>query len=403
MNKLYVAPSDERGGSSTRRSLPDVTNFLNFDDRSLIQKWGGKKVPMSDVYEAYIEGRVDIPQEKWEEFFNTRHETLTFRLTESHIKWGVTRFLPQVAIHSLGQDKRVVSEHYDRGNDFFGWCLGEAMVYTSAFYNTGNEGLEEAQYAKIDHVSKKLHLQPGERLLDIGCGWGTFVARSAREFGVKSYGVTLAQEQVNFGMDRIRTYGVEDRAKVEVCDYREIQGRFDKIVSLEMVEHVGIKNLHTYYKKVHSLLEDDGLFLVSWTGIRGLYNPQNPLSALTMKPEDLIWALFMNRHIFEGADASLTLSSMIRAAEDEGFEIADVENVSQHYVITLRQWRDHWVSNRSEIVKAYGERWYRLWCFFLHWSALIGEQGSAFNYHLLLHKNHDSYARKKLFFGAPWR
>jgi len=381
----------------------NVTDFLTFDDSSLKQKWSGKKVPMSDVYEAYIEGRVDIPKEKWEEFFNTRHQTLTFRLTESHVKWGITHFLPHVAIHSLGQDKRIVSEHYDRGNDFFGWCLGEAMVYTSAYYKTGTEGLEEAQYAKIDHVSRKLHLEPGERLLDIGCGWGTFVARSAREFGVKSYGVTLAQEQVNFGMDRIRAYGVEDRAKVEVCDYRKIQGRFDKIVSLEMVEHVGIKNLTGYYQKVNSLLEDEGLFLVSWTGIRGLYNPQNPLSAMTMRGEDLIWGLFMNRYIFEGADASLTLSGMIRAAEDGGFEVADVENVSQHYVITLRQWRDLWVQNREAVVKAYGERWYRLWYFFLHWSALIGEQGSAFNYHLLLHKNHDSYNRKKLFFGKPWR
>ena len=395
--------SNREPKSQPGQARPNVTDFLTFDDASLRQKWMGKKVPMSDVYEAYIEGRVDISPSMWEEFFNTRHETLTFRLTESHIKWGVTNFLPKVAIHSLGQDKRVVSEHYDRGNDFFGWCLGEAMVYTSAIYSTGNEPLEQAQYAKIDHVSKKLRLGPGERLLDIGCGWGTFVARAALEFGVKSYGVTLAEEQVKFGMDRIRKYGVEDRAKVEVCDYRQIRGKFDKIVSLEMVEHVGIKNLTGYYQKVNSLLGDDGLFLVSWTGIRGLYNPQNPFSAVTMKGEDLIWALFMNRHIFEGADASLTLSGMIRAAEDGGFEVADVENVSQHYVITLRQWRDLWVSNKIEVLKAYGERWYRLWYFFLHWSALIGEQGSAFNYHLLLNKNHDSYDRKKLFFGASWR
>jgi cyclopropane fatty-acyl-phospholipid synthase-like methyltransferase len=394
MDNLNVAAHGTQAGASSRPGAPNVTDFLTFEDAGLKQKWSGKKVPMSDVYEAYIDGRVDIPSEKWEEFFHTRHDTLTFGLTPSILKWGVTHFLPHVTI---------VAEHYDRGNDFFGWCLGEAMVYTSGVYPTGNETLEQAQYAKIDHVSKKLHLQKGERLLDIGCGWGTFVARSAREFGVRSYGVTLAQEQVNFGMDRIKNYGVEDRAKVEVCDYRKIQGKFDKIVSLEMVEHVGIKNLTGYYEKVNSLLEDDGLFLVSWTGIRGLYNPQNPLSALSMRGEDLIWGLFMNRYIFEGADASLTLSGMIRAAEDGGFEVADVENVSQYYVITLRQWRDHWVSNRAEVVKAYGERWYRLWYFFLHWSALIGEQGSAFNYHLMLNKNHDSYNRKKLFFGAPWR
>lgn len=377
-----------------------VSDFLTFDDASLKSSWSNKKVPISDVYEAYIEGRVDIPADKWEEFFNTRHETMTFRLTDSHVKWAITNFLPEVTIHSKSQDSRIVAEHYNRGNDFFGWCLGNAMVYTSAYYANKDQSLEQAQYNKIDHCCRKLQLSPGETLLDIGCGWGTYVARAAKEFGAKTYGVTLAQEQVNFGMDRIRNYGVEDRAKVEVCDYRNIAGKFDKIVSLEMVEHVGIKNLRTYYKKVHELLKDDGLFVLQWTGIRGLYNPQNPLSAVTMRPEDLIWGLFMSRYIFPGADASLTLSGMIRAAEDGGFEVIDVENMSPHYVKTLRDWRDIWVSNEKEATAAYGQKWYRLWYFFLHWSALIGEQGSAFTYNLLMHKNDDSYDRMGLRFGS---
>ncbi len=386
-------------------SRKTISDFVTFEDAALGRKWSGRKVPMSDVYEAYFDGKLDIPQDKWEEFFATRHETMSFRLTNSHIRWAFTNFLPEVTIHSKAQDSRIVSEHYNRGNDFFEWCLGEAMVYTAAAFETPDMPLEQAQYRKIDRACAKLQLKSGESLLDIGCGWGTFVARSAKEFGSKSYGVTLAQEQVNFGTDRIAKYGVSDRAKVEVCDYRNIQGKFDKIVSLEMVEHVGIKNLVGYYQKVHELLADDGLFVLQWTGIRNLYNPQNPLSALTMRPEDLIWGLFMNRYVFPGADASLTLSGMIRAAEDGGFEVSDVENMSPHYVITLRAWRDHWVSNREHVVKAYGERWYRLWYFFLHWSALIGAQGSAFTYQLLMHKNSDSFDRKKLQFGSGknWR
>lgn len=376
-----------------------VGDFVVFEDATLGRKWSGKKVPMSDVYEAYIEGKLDIPADKWEDFFKTRHETMSFRLTDSHIKWAFTNFLPEVAIHSKAQDSRIVSEHYNRGNDFFEWCLGEAMVYTAASFETPDMPLEQAQYRKIDRACQKLQLKPGETLLDIGCGWGTFVARSAKEFGAKSYGVTLAQEQVNFGTDRIAKYGVSDRAKVEVCDYRNVQGKFDKIVSLEMVEHVGIKNLVQYYQKVHELLADDGLFVLQWTGIRNLYNPQNPLSALTMRPEDLIWGLFMSRYIFPGADASLTLSGMIRAAEDGGFEVTDVENMSPHYVLTLRAWRDIWLGNREHVIKAYGEKWFRLWYFFLHWSALIGEQGSAFTYQILMHKNSDSFDRKKLQFG----
>jgi len=382
-----------------------VSDFVSFEDPSLGRKWNSKKIPFSDVYEAYIDGQLDIPADKWDDFFKTRHETMSFRLTDSHIRWAFTNFLPEVTIHSKSQDARIVGEHYNRGNDFFEWCLGEAMVYTAASFETPDMPLAQAQYRKIDRACNKLQLKAGETLLDIGCGWGTFVARSAKEFGAKSYGVTLAQEQVNFGTERIQQYGVADRAKVEVCDYRNVTGQFDKIVSLEMVEHVGIKNLVNYYQKVHELLKDDGLFVIQWTGIRNLYNPQNPLSALTLRPEDLIWGLFMNRYIFPGADASLPLSGMIRAAEDGGFEVTDVENMSPHYVLTLRHWRDIWMSNRENVIKSYGERWYRLWYFFLHWSALIGEQGSAFTYQMLMHKNSDSFDRKKLQFGSGknWR
>ncbi|HKY35677.1 MAG TPA: cyclopropane-fatty-acyl-phospholipid synthase family protein [Polyangiaceae bacterium] len=382
-----------------------VSDFVSFEDPSLGRKWSSKKIPFSDVYEAYIDGQLDIPADKWDDFFKTRHETMSFRLTDSHIRWAFTNFLPEVTIHSKSQDARIVGEHYNRGNDFFEWCLGEAMVYTAASFETPDMPLAQAQYRKIDRACNKLQLKAGETLLDIGCGWGTFVARAAKEFGAKTYGVTLAQEQVNFGTERIRQYGVADRAKVEVCDYRNVQGPFDKIVSLEMVEHVGIKNLVGYYQKVHELLKDDGLFVIQWTGIRNLYNPQNPLSALTLRPEDLIWALFMNRYIFPGADASLPLSGMIRAAEDGGFEVTDVENMSPHYVLTLRHWRDIWQSNRENVIKSYGERWYRLWYFFLHWSALIGEQGSAFTYQMLMHKNSDSFDRKAIQFssGKYWR
>jgi sphingolipid C9-methyltransferase len=368
-------------------------DFLTFEDRTLADKWSGKKVPMSDLYEAYIDGRVDIPQDKWDAFFAARHDVVAFRLTDGHFKWAVKNFFPEVLIHSKRQDSRIVGEHYNRGNDFFEWCLGEAMVYTAAWFETPETPLAEAQYKKIDRCCEKLKLQKGETLLDIGCGWGTFVARAAREFGAKTHGVTLAQEQVDFGTERIKQYGVQDLAKVEVRDYRNVQGKFDKIVSLEMVEHVGIKNLSTYFEKVHSLLDDDGFFVLQWTGIRNLYSPQNPLTALSLRPEDLIWALFMARYIFPGADASLPLSSMLQAAEKAGFEISDVERMSSHYILTLRAWRDLWVSNKDAVVKAYGERWYRLWYFFLHWSALMGDQGTGFTYQVTMHKNHEKFDR----------
>jgi sphingolipid C9-methyltransferase len=382
---------------------PQLSDFVTFDDPQLARAWSAKRVPMSDLYEAYIDGRVDIPDDKWEPFFDARHETLSFRLTGGHVKWALTNFLPEVAIHSKRQDGRIVSENYNRGNDFYGWFLGESMVYTSASFETPAMSLEDAQHRKIDRCCTKLRLEPGESLLDIGCGWGTFVARAARDFGVRSHGVTLAREQADFGTARIKAYGVADKARVEVRDYRDVTGRYDKIVSLEMVEHVGVKNLSVYFSKVHELLADNGLFVLQWTGIRNLYQPQNPLTALSLKSEDLIWALFMAKYIFPGADASLPLSSMIRAAEEAGFEVEDVERMSAHYILTLRAWRDRWDSNRAEIVSAYGERWYRLWHFFLHWAALMGEKGAAFTYQLVLHKNHDTFDRNALQFGAKGR
>lgn len=377
----------------------ELSDYLTFDDQTLKSLWARRRVPISDVYEAYIEGRIDIPDEAWAELFKKRHDLVSFRLTSSHVRFGLTRYFPNVLIHSKRQDKEIVSDHYDRGNDFFGWFLGEAMVYTAGYFPRGDESLEVGQEQKIDHVGRKLRLSPEDRVLDIGCGWGTLVARFASEFGAKVQGVTLAKEQVEFGAERISAYGAEDRAQVRVCDYRDVEGRFSKIVSLEMVEHVGVKNLPTYFQKVHSLLEDQGLFLLSWTGIRNLEAPHSPLTPFKMEGEDLNWALFMNRHIFEGADASIRLSTMLKFAEDAGFEIADVENVSSHYVITLDLWFENWRRNRAEIVAAYGERWFRLWSFFLYWSARIGEQGSAFNYQVLLHKSSNKFDRKKLHAG----
>ncbi|HSC88494.1 MAG TPA: cyclopropane-fatty-acyl-phospholipid synthase family protein [Polyangiaceae bacterium] len=377
----------------------DLKDFVEFHDGSLARRWAGQRVPISRVYEAYIEGQLDIPSDKWASFFDHRHETMSFRLTESHFKWALTNFLPEVALHSRSQDRRIVGEHYNRGNDFFGWFLGEAMVYTAAWFETPDTPLIQAQAAKIERACQKLQLEPGETLLDIGCGWGTFVAQAARDHGVRSLGVTLAEEQVAFGTERIAHYGVSDRARVEVRDYRALSGRFDKIVSLEMVEHVGVKNLSGYFEKVHELLADDGLFVLQWTGIRKLYQPQNPLSAFSLEPEDMIWGLFMSRYIFPGADASLPLSSMLRAAEDAGFETVEVERMSAHYVLTLKAWRDLWISNRTEVLSTYGERWYRLWLFFLEWSARIGEQGSAQTYQITFHKDRNAFAREQLVFG----
>ncbi len=362
----------------------NLSDFVVFNDRKLEAKWGAGPVPMATLYEAYFDGAIDIPGDIYA-FLSDRNRFVKYSLTLKHLKWAVTNFLPEIAIHSKDQDRRIVREHYDRGNDFFGWFLGERMVYTSGFFEHPGETLEEAQDHKLDLVCRKLQLKPGESMLDIGCGWGTLARHAARYHGVDATGVTIAERQTELGNERIKAWGLEDRARILCKDYRDIPARqFDKISSLEMVEHVGVKNLLAFYKQVRDLMTDDGLFLLQWTGLRR-----------GLRPEDLIWGLFMNKYIFPGADASLCPSRMLSVMEKAGFEMHTVENISIHYTWTIRLWHDNWRSNRAAIVAAYGERWYRIWHLFLAWSSIIGEQGNAACFQVVLNKNRDAFDRTR--------
>jgi cyclopropane fatty-acyl-phospholipid synthase-like methyltransferase len=259
------------------------------------------------------------------------------------------------------------------------------MVYTSGFFESRGQSLEQAQDNKMNLVCKKLQLEAGERLLDIGCGWGTLTRHAAVHFGADATGVTIAERQTEFGNERIQKAGVADRARILCCDYRDIpKQRFNKISSLEMVEHVGVKNLVSFYELCRDLLEDDGLFLLQWTGLRR-----------GLRPEDLIWGLFMNKYVFPGADASLCPSAMLKAMEKAGWETHSVENISIHYGFTIKRWHDNWISNREAVVAAYGERWYRIWNFFLAWSVIIAEQGNAACFQVVLNKNLDGFQRTR--------
>jgi sphingolipid C9-methyltransferase len=359
-----------------------LTDYVVFHDKKLEKRYANAPIPMATLYEAYFDGAIDIPGDIYR-LLRDRNQFVNYRLTPQHFKWAVTNFIPEVAIHSKQQDERIVREHYDRGNDFFGWFLGERMIYTSGFFTNPGETLEQAQDNKLNLVCKKLQLQPGERLLDIGCGWGTLAAHSARYFGSDSTGVTIARNQAEFGNQRAKEWGVERSARILCSDYRDIPAtKYDKIVSLEMVEHVGVKNLKAFYEQVYDLLADDGVFLLQWTGLRR-----------GLRPEDLIWGLFMNKYIFPGADASLCPAAMLAVMEKAGWETHTVENVSHHYSWTLKRWHDNWLSNKDAVLKAYGERWYRIWHLFLAWSVIIGEQGNAACFQVVLNKNIDSYNR----------
>jgi cyclopropane fatty-acyl-phospholipid synthase-like methyltransferase len=364
--------------------MPKLTDHVVFRDAKLESRYANRKIPMATLYEAYFAGDIDLPNDIYA-LLKDRNLFVKYSLTKEHLRWAFTNFIPEVTIHSKSQDERIVREHYDRGDDFFGWFLGERMVYTSAFFLNTNESVEQAQDNKMHLVCRKLQLEAGERMLDIGCGWGTLARHAAREYAVDATGVTISKNQAEYGNARIRESGLADRARILCIDYRDIPAqKYEKISSLEMVEHVGVKNLVSFYEQVRELLADNGLFFLQWTGLRR-----------GLRPEDLIWGLFMNKYIFPGADASLCPSAMLKAMEKAGWETHSVENVSAHYAITIKKWHDNWLSNRAEVVKAYGERWFRIWHFFLAWSTIIAEQGNAACFQVVLNKNIDGYDRTR--------
>ncbi len=366
--------------------MKSITDYVDFNDTSLERKYSDRRIPMATLYEAYFDGDVDLPDDEGiYDLLADRDLFVKYWLTPEHFKWAVTNFLPEVLIHSKEQDKRIVREHYDRGNDFFEWFLGERMVYTSGFFENSDQTLKTAQDNKMNLVCEKLQLEPGDKLLDIGCGWGTLVAHAAKHYGVDATGVTLAEEQTRYANRRMRDWGIDDRARVLCKDYREIPDeKFDKIVSLEMVEHVGVKNLQNYYDGVYDLLTDEGIFLVQWTGLRR-----------GLRPEDMIWGLFMNKYVFPGADASLCPAPMIKATEKSNFEMHSMENITEHYGWTIRKWHENWMHHREDVLDAYGERWYRVWHFFLAWSSIIAKQGNAACFQVVMNKNLDHYDRSK--------
>jgi cyclopropane fatty-acyl-phospholipid synthase-like methyltransferase len=372
-----------------------LTDLIVFNDRKLASEYATGKIPMATLFEAYLDGDVDIPD--IDAFLDARKDLVKFTLTKKHFEFFFTRFIPEVAIHSKEQDKRIVREHYDRGDDFFEAFLGDRMVYTSGIFNDERESIEQAQDNKLDLVCNKLMVRPGDEMLDIGCGWGTLAMHAAKNFGAKTTGITISKNQTAFGNGRIAKAGLADRARIECLDYRDIPRRqFDRISSLEMVEHVGVKNFPKFCSLVYDRLKDDGIFLLQWTGLRR--GAQLGVPVIGLRPEDLIWGLFMSKYIFPGADASLPLGDVAKGLERAGFEIHSVENVSIHYAVTIEKWHHNWQRNRAQVLTAYGERWYRLWNLFLAWSWRIAVQGTGQCFQIVAHKNIDTFDRK-IFIG----
>jgi cyclopropane-fatty-acyl-phospholipid synthase len=268
---------------------------------------------------------------------------------------------------SRDRDRSAIQYHYDVGNDFYRLFLDRRMVYSCAYFPTGTEELDAAQEAKLELICRKLRLREGERLLDIGCGWGGMLMHAAQRHGVEGLGVTLSRAQLELGRERIRQAGLEGRVRLELCDYRDLGGRpFDKIVSVGMFEHVGRIGLPEYFAKAYGLLAPGGLFLNHGISDRPRGAPDG-VSARARRAVDSLLVgnfQFRTRYIFPDGEL-VPVSEANLEAERAGFEIRDVENLREHYALTVRHWLRRLRSRRDEATGIAGEPIYRLWELYL--------------------------------------
>ena len=287
--------------------------------------------------------------------------------------------------HSRERDRAAIQYHYDVGDDFYALWLDCRMQYSCAYFPTGREDLDTAQERKLEHICRKLRLQPGERLLDIGCGWGGLAIYAAEKYGVQALGVTLSKNQAAYANERIAQAQLGERASVELKDYRELGAEtFDKIVSVGMFEHVGRDHLLEYFAQTYRLLKPGGLFLNHGisrrAGVR--YTP----SAAQDSRGESAWQKFLDlkllgagsfvqRYVFPDGELA-PVSGVNTIAEAAGFEVRDVENLREHYALTLRQWVNRLEARRDEAIKAVGEVTYRTWRLYMSASVHGFESGN---------------------------
>jgi cyclopropane-fatty-acyl-phospholipid synthase len=259
--------------------------------------------------------------------------------------------------HSLSRDSRAISHHYDVSNRFYEWLLGPSMAYTCAVYPDATATLEEAQEEKVDLVCRKLDLQPGQRLLDVGCGWGTMVVHAARNYGVKVLGVTLSRQQAEWGQKRIAELGLADLAEIRHDDYRNVtESGFDAISSIGLTEHIGARNLPSYVSFLASKVRRHGRFLNHCI--------TRPVSSSPARTGG-----FINRYVFPDGELE-AVGTIVSAIQDHGFEVRHEENFREHYARTCAAWGANLDAHWDEAVAEVGQPTARVWRLYLAGSRL---------------------------------
>lgn len=264
-------------------------------------------------------------------------------------------------------NKDYIQFHYDLSNDFYALFLDPEMVYSCAYYTDWSNGIEQAQRDKLEMICRKLRLKPGDRMLDIGAGWGGLLCHAAKNYGVTAHGITLSEKQLSFARDKAQRLGLADRVTFELADYSKVTGTYDKIASIGMYEHIGLKNIPTYMNKVRSLLSEEGLFLNHAISHRA---PKHA-GRWRSRPEKKAIA----KYIFPGGELD-DIGHSITAMERAGFEVHDVEAWRMHYARTCQLWCERLTARKDEAIRYVGEAKYRIWIAYLAGVSLGFSRGS---------------------------
>ncbi len=352
---------------------PNVT--MRLTDRSLYRKLVFN--PELHAGEAYMDGRMSFEDSTLRDFltlFSLNRLSLGSYPLQKVLRAVSRRFKGLQQANPVGKAQQNVAHHYDLGNDFYRLFLDDGLQYSCAYFLDDDETLEQAQHNKRRLLAAKLNLAPGQTILDIGCGWGDLALYLAGLEDVEVTGVTLSQEQADLAQARAREAGLDGRVRFALKDYREVEGRFDRIVSVGMFEHVGVHHYGEFFGKLNALMDDDGLALIHSIGHMSPPGTASP---------------WLRKYIFPGA-YSPALSEVFAVVEQNSLWVTDLEFLRLHYAKTLAHWGRRFAANRAEIEAMYDAKFARMWEFYLTSAEMMFVTGSQLVFHMQLARKRDA-------------
>ena len=371
---LKVVDADGKAHVFAGAPGPKVT--MRLTDRSLYHKLFLN--PELHAGEAYMDGRLSFEEGSTLRDFLTLFSMNRIALGTYPLQKmlrGVSRGLKRFQqANPVGKAQQNVAHHYDLGNDFYKLFLDEGMQYSCAYFINDDDTLEQAQRNKLRLIASKLQLKPGLKVLDIGSGWGDLALYLAAMEDVDVTGVTLSKEQHALSNEKARRAGLSDRVRFELLDYRKLDRRFDRIVSVGMFEHVGVHHYGEFFAKINALLDDDGLMVLHSIGHMSPPGTASP---------------WLRKYIFPGA-YSPALSEVFPVVENASLWVTDLEFLRVHYAKTLAHWHQRFEANRDAIAAMYDERFCRMWEFYLVSAEMMFRTGSQLVFHMQLARKRDA-------------